>query len=241
VSKFGIGEPVPRLEDPRFITGRGRFVDDIDLPLQCYGVLVISPHAHARIKSIDAAAAKAAPGVLLVLTGADVEADKIGSLVPIMPEDMGGPKGYRTLRPLLSSGKVRAVGDRVAFVVAETSQQARDAAELIAVDYEPLPAVVALEDAVKPGAPVLWDGAPNNVAVALMMGDKAATDAAFAGAKHVVSAKLVNNRVSANSIEPRAAIGQYHPDSESYTLHSTSQNPHGHRQHVAGDVLKSRR
>jgi carbon-monoxide dehydrogenase large subunit len=238
LTKFGIGQPVPRLEDPRFITGRGRYVDDIDMPHQCHGVLVMSPHAHARIKRIDTAAAKAAPGVLAVLTGADVEADKIGSLVPIMPEDMGGPKGYRTLRPILSSGKVRAVGDRVAFVVAETLQQARDAAELIAVDYEPLPAVVSLEDAVKPGAPVIWDGAPNNVAVTLMMGDKAATDAAFAGAKHVVSAKLVNNRVSANSIEPRAALGQYHPDSESYTLYSTSQNPHGHRQHVAGDVLK---
>jgi carbon-monoxide dehydrogenase large subunit len=238
LTKFGIGQPVPRLEDPRFITGRGRYVDDIDMPLQCHGVLVMSPHAHARLKSIDTAKAKAAAGVLAVLTGADVEADKIGSLVPIMPEDMGGPKGYRTLRPILSSGKVRAVGDRVAFVVAETLQQARDAAELIVVDYEPLPAVVALEDAVKPGAPVIWDGAPNNVAVVLMMGDKAATDAAFAGAKHVVSVKLVNNRVSANSIEPRAAIGQYHPDNESYTLHATSQNPHGHRQHVAGDVLK---
>jgi carbon-monoxide dehydrogenase large subunit len=238
LTKFGIGQPVPRLEDPRFITGRGRYVDDIDMPLQCHGVLVMSLHAHARIKSIDTAKAKAAPGVLAVLTGADVEADKIGSLVPVMPEDMGGPKGYRTLRPILSSGKVRAVGDRVAFVVAETLQQARDAAELINVDYEPLPAVVAVEDAVKPGAPVIWDGAPNNVAVALMMGNKEATDAAFAAAKHVVSVKLVNNRVSANSIEPRAAIGQYHPDSESYTLHSTSQNPHGHRTHVAGDVLK---
>jgi len=200
VAKFGIGQPVPRLEDPRFITGRGRYVDDIDMPLQCYGVLLMSPHAHARIKSIDTKAAKAAPGVLVVLTGADAEADKIGSLVPIMPEDMGGPKGYRTLRPVLSSGKVRAVGDRVAFVVAETLQQARDAAERIVVDYEALPAVVSLEDAVKPGAPVIWDGAPNNVAVGLMMGSKEATDAAFAGAKHVVSVKLVNNRVSANSM-----------------------------------------
>ena len=102
MAKFGIGQPVPRLEDPRFITGRGRYVDDIDMPLQCYGVLVMSPHAHARIKTIDTAAAKAAPGVLAVLTGADAEADKMGSLVPIMPEDMGGPKGYRTLRPILS-------------------------------------------------------------------------------------------------------------------------------------------
>src|SRR5271154_3372608 len=120
VNKFGIGQPVPRVEDPRFITGRGNYVDDIDLPLQCYGVVVMSPHAHARIKSIDTAKAKAADGVLAVLTGADVAADKLGALAPPMPEDMGGPKGFRTLRAILEGEKVRAVGDRVAFVVAET-------------------------------------------------------------------------------------------------------------------------
>ena len=238
VQKFGIGQPVRRLEDPRFITGRGRYVDDIDLPLQAYGVVVMSPHAHARITRTDTAKAKAAPGVLAVLTGADVAADKLGSLMPVMPEDMGGPKGYRTPRPILSSGKVRAVGDRVAFVVAETLAQARDAAELIEIDYQPLPAVVAVEDAIKPGAPAVWEENPGNVAVALMMGDKDATDAAFTKAKHVVSIKLVNNRVHANPIEPRVALGQYHPDNESYTLHATSQNPHGHRTHIAGDVLK---
>ncbi len=236
--KFGIGQPVRRLEDPRFITGRGRYVDDIDLPHQCHGVVVMSPHAHARIKRIDTAKAKAAPGVLAVLTGADVVADKLGSLVPVMPEDMGGPKGFRTLRPILSSGKVRAVGDRVAFVVAETPAQARDAAELVEVDYEPLPAVISVEDAVKPGATSVWDENPGNVAVSLMMGDKDATDAAFAKAKHVVAVKLVNNRVIPNSIEPRVTLGQYHPENDSYTLHTTSQNPHGHRAHVAGDVLK---
>ncbi len=238
MTKFGIGQPVSRLEDPRFITGRGRYVDDIDLPRQCYGTVILSPHAHARIKSIDTAKAKAAPGVIAVLTGDDVKNDKIGSLVPVMPEDMGGPKGYRTLRSILAVGKVRAVGDRVAFVVAETLAQARDAAELIEIDYEPLPAVISPEEAVKPGAPAVWDEAPNNVAVSLMMGDKDATDAAFAKAQHVVSVKLINNRVNANSIEPRAAIGQYHPDSEGYTLYATSQNPHGHRAHLAGDVLK---
>jgi carbon-monoxide dehydrogenase large subunit len=238
VTKFGIGQPVSRLEDPRFITGRGRYVDDIGLPQQCYGVVVMSPHAHARIKSIDTANAKAAPGVVAVLTGADVEADKLGSFSPIMPEDMGGPKGYRTLRSILSVGKVRSVGERVAFVVAETLAQARDAADLVEVDYEPLPSVVTLEDAVKPGAPAVWDEAPNNVSVALMMGNKEATDAAFANAKHVVTLKLNNSRVSANTIEPRAAIGQYHPDSGNYTLYSTSQNPHGTRAHVAGNVLK---
>jgi aerobic carbon-monoxide dehydrogenase large subunit len=238
VQKFGIGQPVPRLEDPRFITGRGRYVDDIDLPRQVYGVVVMSPHAHARIKTIDTAKAKAAPGVLAVLTGADVAADKLGSLIPVMPEDMGGPKGYRTPRAILSSGKVRAVGDRVAFVVAETLAQARDAAELVEVDYEPLPAVTTVEEAVKPGAPAVWDENPGNVAVALMMGDKNATDAAFANAKHVVAVKLVNNRVVPSSIEPRVALGQYHPESDSYTLHATSQNPHGHRAHLSGDVLK---
>ncbi len=238
MNKFGIGQPVPRVEDPRFITGRGRYVDDIDLPHQCHGVLVMSPHAHARIKRIDTAKAKAADGVLAVLTGADVVADKLGGLAPPMPEDMGGPKGFRTLRPILVSDKVRAVGDRVAFVVAETPLQARNAAELIEIDYEPLPAVITAEDAVKPGAPAVWDEQPNNIAFTLMMGNKDATDTAFANAKHVVSLKLYNSRITANSIEPRAAIGQYHPDSDSYTLYSTSQNPHGTRSSVAGQVLK---
>ena len=238
MNKFGIGQPVPRLEDPRFITGHGRFVDDIDLPRLCHGVVVMSPQAHARIKRVATANAKAAAGVIAVLTDADVEADKLGGFSPVMPEDMGGPKGYRTLRSILSIGKVRSVGERVAFVVAETLAQAKDAAELIQIEYEPLPAVISIEDAVKPGAPAIWDEAPNNVSVELMMGNKEATDAAFAKAKHVVILKLNNSRVSANTVEPRAAIGQYDPHSESYTLYSTSQNPHGTRAHVAGDVLK---
>jgi carbon-monoxide dehydrogenase large subunit len=238
VSKFGIGQPVSRLEDPRFITGRGRFVDDIDLPHQCYGIVIMSPHAHARIRGIDTAKAKAAAGVIAVLTGADVQADKLGGFSPVMPEDMGGPKGYRTLRSILAVGKVRCVGERVAFVVAETLVQAKNAAELVEIDYEPLAAVVSVEDAVKPGAPAVWDEAPGNVAVGLMMGNKEAVDAAFASAKHVVTLKLYNSRVSANAIEPRAALGQYHPDSDTYTLYSSSQNPHGTRQHIAGNVLK---
>ena len=238
MNKFGIGQPVRRLEDPRFITGRGRFVDDIELPRQCHGALIMSPHAHARIRRVDTAKAKAAPGVTAVLTGADAVADKIGSLVPVMPEDMGGPKGVRTRRPVLVGDRVRAVGDRVAFVVAETLQQARDAAELIEIDYEPLPAVITIDAALKPGAAAIWDEAPGNLAFTLMMGDKASADAAFAKAAHVVSLKLDNARISANSIEPRAAIGQYHPDSESYTLYSTSQNPHGTRSQLASNVLR---
>ena len=237
VTKFGIGQPVRRVEDQRFLTGAGRYVDDIDLPRQCYGVLVLSPHAHARIRRIDVSKAAAAPGVLCVLTGADAQADGIGSLPPLMPEDMGGPKGFRTMRPLLASDKVRAVGDRVAFVVAETLAQARDAAELVEVDYEVLPAVTTVEEAVKEGAPAVWDECPGNVAFTLMMGNKEATDAAFAKAIHIVSLKLRNNRISANAIEPRAAIGDYSRADDSYTLYVTSQNPHGHRQTLAGAVL----
>jgi len=238
VNKFGIGQPVPRVEDPRFITGRGRYVDDIELPHQCHGVLVMSPHAHARLKRVDTGKAKAADGVIAVLTGADAAADKLGGLAPPMPEDMGGPKGFRSLRPILVADKVRAVGDRVAFVIAETVAQARNAAELIEIDYEPLPAVIGVEDAVKPGAPSIWDEAPNNVSFTLMMGNKDATDAAFANAKDVVTVKLTNSRITANSIEPRAAIGQYHPDGDNYVLYSTSQNPHGTRSAVAGQVLR---
>src|SRR5262245_15152464 len=157
VNKFGIGQPVRRVEDQRFITGLGSYVDDIVLPRQCYGVVMMSPHAHARIVGIDTSKAAAAPGVLTILTGKDAAADGIGRLMVPMPEDVGGPKGYRARRPLLAADKVRAVGDRVAFVVAETLRQAQDAAELIEVDYEMLPAVTAVEEAVKPGAPTVWD------------------------------------------------------------------------------------
>jgi hypothetical protein len=166
------------------------------------------------------------------------KADKLGPLAPPMPEDMGGPKGFRSPLNILVVGKVRAVGERVAFVVAETQVQARNAAELIEIDYEPLPAVITVEDAVKSGAPAIWDEAPNNVSFTLMMGNKDATDAAIAGAKHVVTLKLNNSRITANSIETRAAIGHYHPDGDNYTLYSTSQNPHGTRSTVAGQVLK---
>jgi carbon-monoxide dehydrogenase large subunit len=238
LNKFGIGQPVPRVEDPRFITGRGRYVDDIDLPHLAHGVVVMSPHAHARIKSIDTAKAKASEGVLAVLTGADVKADKLGGLAPPMPEDMGGPKGFRSLMDILAIEKVRSVGERVAFVVAETQLQAKNAAELIEIDYEPLPAVIGVEDAVKQGAPPIWEQAPNNTAFTLMMGNKDATDAAFASAKHVVVLKLNNSRITANAIEPRAAIGHYHPEADNYTLYSASQNPHGSRSTVAGNVLK---
>ena len=238
VNKFGIGQPVRRVEDQRFITGLGSYVDDIALPRQCYGVVVMSPHAHARIVRIDTTKAAAAEGVLCVLTGKDAAADGIGTLMDPMPEDVGGPKGYRARRPLLAADKVRAVGDRVAFVVAETLSQAQDAAELIEVDYEMLPAVTAVEDAVKAGAPLVWDDNPGNIAFALAFGNKDATDAAFAKARHTVSLRLESNRLSANAIEPRAAIGDYNAADDAYTLYATSQNPHGNRSQLATNVLK---
>ena len=237
---FGIGRSVRRIEDARFLRGRGRFVDDIHLPHQSFGVVLMSPHAHARIKSVDATEAKVANGVICVLTGGDLIADKLGCLPPLfMPEDYGGPKGYRTCRPLLVTEHVRCVGDRVAFVVAETLAQAQTAAELIHVHYEPLPAVIGLESAIQEDAPRIWQDCPTgNVSFELTFGDQRATDAAFAAAKHVVSLRLRNNRVSANPLEPRAAIGCYEPASDSYTLYTTTQNPHGVRSLVAGTVLK---
>jgi carbon-monoxide dehydrogenase large subunit len=151
---------------------------------------------------------------------------------------MGGPKGYRTFKPLLAGDKARHVGERIAFVVAETQAQAREAAELVAVDWEPLPAVVNVEDAVKDGAPRIWEEWTSNVAFPLMIGNKQATDAAFAAAKHVVSLRLENNRLSANTLEPRGAIGDYSPADESYTLYTSTQNPHGVRQVLCQAVFK---
>src|SRR5271163_2962780 len=205
MSKFGIGQAVRRVEDQRFTTGAGQFVADFALPRQCHGVAVLSPHAHAVIKRVDATRAKAAPGVLCVLTGADALTDKVGGIPPFfMTESWGGPKGFGTTRPVLLADRVRCIGDRVAFVVAETEAQARDAAELVAIDYDPLPALVDLEQATKAHTTKIWEDCPNgNIAVTIAFGDKAATDAAFAAAKYTASVRLVNNRVTANPIEPR--------------------------------------
>jgi aerobic carbon-monoxide dehydrogenase large subunit len=235
MAKFGIGQAVRRVEDQRFLTGAGRYVDDITLPAMCHGVVLLSPHAHARIKKVDTTRAKAAPGVLLVLTAADLANEKLGSFTSaMMPEDIGAPKGHRTHQQLLTGDKVRFVGDRVAFVVAETEAQARDAAEMIEVDYETLPAVALVEDAAKDGAPKVWDDNPNgNVAFMLAFGDQGQTDAAFAKAKHVVKLRMENNRVTPVSMEPRTAIGDYNQAEDHYTLYTSSQNPHGVRMEIA--------
>jgi carbon-monoxide dehydrogenase large subunit len=234
MNAFGIGQPVRRLEDKRFLTGAGRYVGDIKLPHECQAYIVLSPHAHARIRRIDTSAARTAPGVIQILTGRDVSDAKLGGMLPLfMPEDMGGPKGFRTQRPILAYDRVRCVGDRVAMVIAESLSQARDAAELITMEYEPLPAVIRIEDAVKAGAPNVWDECPGNVSFTLAMGAEQETAAAFERAAYRVRLRLENNRIAANPLESRVAIGDYRWADDDYTLYTSTQAPHAVRQQAA--------
>jgi carbon-monoxide dehydrogenase large subunit len=236
--QFGIGQPVTRKEDPRFLTGRARYVADIDLARQAYAVFLYSPHAHARIRGIDITAAESLPGVHAVLTGQDWAADGLGTLDPeFMPEDMGGPKGHRTKRPPLAIGLVRYVGDRVAVVIAATEALAHDAAELIAVDYEMLPVVVQSQDAVRPDAPLVHDEIPDNVSVTLRMGNAEAVEPAFTQAQHVTRMSLVNNRITAVTMEPRGCIADYDAGTARYTLYTSTQNVHGVRHGLAHQIL----
>lgn len=235
---FGVGQPVTRKEDPRFLTGRGRYVADIDLARQTYGIFVFSPHSHATIKSIDTKAAAAAPGVVAVLTGKDWVADGLGTINPeAMPEDFGGPKGYRTKHYPLAVDKVRYVGERVALVIAESEAQGRDAAELIEIDYEELPAVVRATDAVKQGASQLYPESPNNTCFTLRMGNVDAVDPAFAAAAHVTKLELFNNRLNAFTMEPRGCIGDYDMREDRYTLYTSTQNVHGVRHGLSHAIL----
>jgi len=226
--RFGIGQPVTRKEDPRFLTGCGRYVADIDLVRQGHAVFVFSPHANAQIRATDKSAAERMPGVFAVLTGEDWAADGLGTLDPeVMAEDMGGPAGFRTERPPLAQGRVRYVGERVAVVTAATEAQARDAAELVSVDYEVLPAVVRAEDAVRPGAALVHDGGANNTSFTMRVGNAEAVNAAFARAHHVTKLSLTNNRLTAVTMEPRGCIGDYDPGTRRWTLYSSTQNVHG--------------
>jgi carbon-monoxide dehydrogenase large subunit len=239
MGEFAIGQAVPRFEDPRLLRGGGHYVDDIVLPNMAFGIVLRSPHAHARIRRIDTTAAKAAPGVLAVLTGADWEASGFGDLpVPGGHKRRDGSPNYRPRYPALVMDRVRWVGDYVAFVVAETKNQAMDAAELIEVDYEPLPAVVATADATKPGAPRVWEDCKDNICFVQIHGDKAATEAAFARATHVVKQRLVINRVTGATMEPRGSIGDYNPADGHYTLYTTLQRAHGYRSELAKNILK---
>ena len=231
-----IGQSVKRKEDVRFLTGAGQYTDDITLPRQTYAVFVRSPHAHAKVRKVDTSRAKAAPGVVGVFTGADLEG--VGGLpCGWLITSLDGTPMKEPPHPVLAQGKVRYVGDRVALVVAESLSQAKDAAELVDVDYEVLPAVVSPADAIKPGAPVVHDIAPDNRCYTWGLGDKAATEAAFAKAAHVTKIDIVNNRLIPNAIEPRAANASYSRADDSYTLYVANQNPHVERLLMGAFVL----
>ncbi|MDD0840778.1 xanthine dehydrogenase family protein molybdopterin-binding subunit [Curvibacter sp. HBC61] len=224
-----IGAAVRRKEDYRFLTGAGQYTDDVVLAAQAHAVFVRSPHAHARINSIDTAAAKAAPGVLDVFVGSQVAADNINGLpCGWLITSTDGQPMKEPPHPILAQGKVRYVGDHVAMVVAETLQQARDAAELVAVDYDVLDAVVDVRDAATARAP-LHDIAPDNHCFKWAIGDKGAVDSVFAQAAHITKLDLINNRLVPNAMEPRAAIGSYSRANDEYTLYVSNQNPHVER------------
>ncbi len=233
--KYGIGQAVSRFEDPRLLRGAGRYVNDVSMARQGYAYFLRSPHAHAKIVRVDTAAAKAAPGVLGVFTEADVAAEKLGTTRLALPRKRAdGSPAFARPHPGLARGEVRYVGDPVAMVVAETLAQAKDAAELVEVDYEALPAVIDAEDAVKPGAPRVWDENPDNVSHIFETGNKAAADAAFAQAAHVVKRKYVITRVHAQYMEPRGTVGAYDPSDERFTLHADVQYAHRVRDMLAG-------
>jgi carbon-monoxide dehydrogenase large subunit len=239
MGEFAIGQPVPRFEDPRLIQGHGRYIADMTFPGQAYGFVLRSPHAHARIRSIDTAKAKAAPGVLAVITGADYKAAGFGDLpVPGGLKRRDGVPGYRPRYPALVEDRVRMIGDYVAFVVAENLYQAIDASELIEVDYEALPATVSTGDAIKPGVPLVWDDCPNNIGFVQIEGNKEATDAAFARAAHIVKHHFIINRVTAAAMEPRGCIGLFEPIEGRYTVYSTLQRTSVFQTELSNSVLK---
>ena len=239
MARFGVGQSAPRKEDDALLRGLGRFQDDVSLDGEVHACFVRSPHAHADIAAVETAAAAAAPGVLAVYTGSHVAADGLGTLPCIadafvaLKRPDGSPACYPP-NPMLPQDRVRHVGEAVAMVVAETLAEAQDAAELVSVDYAPLPAVVDAAQAREAAAPLLWQEAPGNLSCVWAQGDADATEAAFRAATHTVEIELVNNRLVVNTIEPRGALGVYDPASERYTLHINSQHVHGARAVVAG-------
>jgi carbon-monoxide dehydrogenase large subunit len=239
MGEFAIGQSVRRREDPRLLKGRGRFYDDLKLAGELFAAIVRSPHAHADIRGIDTRAALQMPGVHLVLTGDDYRKDGLGSLPSMAPyKKRDGSAMYLPPRPAIAIGRAMHVGYPVAVVVADTLDQARDAAERVSVDYTPRPAVVSAEEAFKPGAPRLYDDCPNNEAYFYQAGNKAAVDEAFARAAHVVEQRLVINRVTANALEPRGVTGEYDAGAGKYTLHCGFQRPWLFRNDIARFTLK---
>jgi carbon-monoxide dehydrogenase large subunit len=239
MTKYGIGQPVSRFEDPRLLRGNGRYQDDLNLPGQAHAVFLRSPHAHARIRAIDTAAAIALPGVLAVYTGADVARDGLGTMaMRLVRKRPDGSPMFARPHPGLVQDRVRHVGDPVAMIVAETVAAARDAAEAVAVDYGILPAVTDTVAAATPGAPAVWDECPDNISHLFTAGDKAATEAAFAGASHIVKGRYVISRVYAQYLEPRGAIGLYDKGEDRYTLYADCQYPHRVRNALAANIFK---
>src|SRR5262245_13146504 len=236
MSATGVGAAVRRREDIRFITGKGHYTDDFDRPGQGHAYFIRSPHAHATIKSIDSAAVKNMPGVA-VLTGADLAGDKIGNLIcGWMIHSKDGSPMKMAPHPALAHGKACHVGDPVAVVIADSLADARDAAELVKVSYEVLPAVADPAKAQAAGTPQIHELAPNNTIYQWPLGDQQATDAAFKSAKHVTRLDLINNRLVPNAIEPRAALAEYDAGTETFTLWNTTQNPHVARLVIAAFV-----
>ena len=228
--KYAIGQSVPRTEDPRLLRGKGCYVDDFNMINQAYAFMLRSPHAHAEIKSIDASAALAMPGVLTVLTGADYEADSLGYVTGGSPHKRrDGSPCFRPPRPAITGDRVRHVGQIVAVVVAESIHIARDAAEAVEVDYETLPANIDTATASKPGTPAIWDECPDNESFFREFGNKAATDAALAGAAHVFRQRFVINRINANTMEPRGALAAYDTGEGKFTIHTGVQRPYAWR------------
>ncbi|HWV54087.1 xanthine dehydrogenase family protein molybdopterin-binding subunit [Pseudorhodoplanes sp.] len=226
VAKFGVGQPVPRTEDPTLVQGKGHYTDDIALPGQAYAAIVRSPHAHGVLNGIDTSEAATMPGVLGIYTAQDLAA--YGTFKCIVPfKNRDGTEMRKPQRFALASGKVRYVGDPVAFVVAETAVQARDAAEAVVLDIDPLPAVTLASDAAKPDAPQLFDDAPGNLALDYHYGDAEKVAAAFAQAAHVTKLSLRNTRLVVAAMEPRAAVAEYDPTTEHFTLHAQSQGVFG--------------
>ncbi len=238
MNQYGIGQSLRRVEDRRFLTGRGNYVDDLVRPRQTYAYMLRSPHAHARIRALDTAAAAAAAGVLAVYTGEDVAGDGLGPIPCLgVPANRDGSTSPTPPHPAMVRDRVRHVGDTVAMVAAESPAAARDAAELIEVDYEPLPAVVETAHALDPGQPPVWDEMPGNLAFDWELGDEAAVERAMTGARHRIRLDIVNNRIVVNSMEPRGAIGEYDPGEDAYTLWSTTQGSHFLRNLLAESVF----
>lgn len=236
--KFGIGQPVKRNEDVRLIQGQGQYTDDVNLKGQVYGAMVRSSVAHGNIRKIDIATAAKMPGVLAIYTGEDMKAAGYADLAPRLPfKSTDGTPMHAMTRPVISLDKVRYVGDPLACVIAETESQARDAAEAVVVDIESLPAVIEASDAVKPGAPIVYEEAKGNVGLTYSFGDSDKVEAAFEKAAHVTRLNLIDNRIVINAMEPRAAVAAYDKKSERFTLYGPTQGVLGSRA-VAAELLK---